>query len=98
MERIKDKEGVKGYIFRSAESASIDMKEPEKIIDYAFLSSSAFELCDVLSETFELGDIQHVLVEGNTTKFLSFEVEGNRISVFMEKKIEHKRVFKDLLS
>jgi hypothetical protein len=69
-ERVKHKDGVIGYIFRNTESASIDMKDPVKIIDYAFLSSSAFEACDMLSDTFELGNIKHVLVEGNTAKFL----------------------------
>lgn len=97
-ERIKHKEGVIGYILRNTESASIDMKDPGKIIDYAFLSSSAFEACDMLSDTFELGNIKHILVEGNTAKFLSCTVDTSKISVFMEKKVEHKRVFKDLQS
>jgi len=38
---IKEKEGVIGYILRNSKSASIDLKDPSKVIDYAILSSSA---------------------------------------------------------
>jgi predicted regulator of Ras-like GTPase activity (Roadblock/LC7/MglB family) len=98
LERVKHKDGVIGYIFRNAESASIDVKDPGKIIDYAFLSSSALETCDMLSDAFGLGDVKHILIDGNATKFLSFKVEESKVSVFMEKKVDHKRVFKDLQS
>ena len=38
--KIKTKEGMIGYILRNANSASIDLKDPTRIIDYAVLSSS----------------------------------------------------------
>lgn len=98
IDKINTKEGVIGYILRNAKSASIDLKDPTKIIDFAVLSSSALEAGEELSNTFELGDVKYVLVEGNTTKFLSFTAEENRVSVFMEKNVDHNRVYKDLLS
>lgn len=98
VDKIKAKEGIIGYILRNSTSASIDLKDPTKIIDFAVLSSSAFEASVELSETFELGDVKHVLIEGNTIKLLSFTAEGNKVSVFMDKDVDHNRVFKDLLS
>jgi len=98
IDRIKAKEGIIGYILRNTKSASIDLKDPTKIIDFAVLSSSALEASEELSNTFELGDVKYVLVEGNTAKLLSFIVEENRVSVFMEKNVDHNRVYKDLLS
>ncbi len=41
LQEIKDQEGIIGYILRSKKSASIDLKDPTKIIEYAVLSSTA---------------------------------------------------------
>lgn len=95
--KVKTKEGIIGYILRNAKSASIDLKDPAKIIDYAVLSSSALEASEELSNTFELGDVKYVIVEGNTVKLLSFTIEDNKVSVFMKKSVDHRRVYKDLL-
>jgi len=97
IEKIKAEEGVIGYILRNAKSASIDLKDPAKIIDFAILSSSAMEVSEELSNTFKLGDVTHVLIEGNTVKLLFFSVEDNMVSVFMEKSVDHNRVYTDLL-
>jgi len=98
IDRVKEKEGVIGYILRNSKSASIDLKDPTKIIDYAVLSSSALEASEELSNTFELGDVKYILIEGNDVKFISFVEGENRASVFMEKNVDHKRIHKDLLS
>jgi predicted regulator of Ras-like GTPase activity (Roadblock/LC7/MglB family) len=95
--KVKAKEGIIGYILRNAKSASIDLKDPTKVIDYAVLSSSALEASDELSNTFDLGDVKSVVVEGNTVKLLSFNAEENKVSVFMDKSVNHKRIHKDLL-
>lgn len=97
IDKVKTKEGIIGYILRNSTSASIDLKDPTKVIDYAVLSSSALEASEELSKTFKLGDVKHVLVEGNKVKLLSFTVEDNKVSVFMEKDVDHSRVHKDLL-
>lgn len=97
IEELKQKEGVIGYILRNAKSASIDLKDPTKVIDYAVLSSSAFEASEKLRNTFTLGDIKHVVIEGNSVKLLSFIVGENKVSVFMEKNVDHKNLYKDLL-
>lgn len=98
VESVKSKEGVIGYILRNSTSASIDLKDPVKIIDYAVLSSSAFEASEELSETFKLGEVKYSLIKGNTVKLLSFINGENKISVFMENNLDHKRIYKDLSS
>ena len=97
IDKVKTKEGVIGYILRNSTSASIDLKDPTKIIDYAILSSSVLEASEELSQTFKLGDVKHVLVEGNNVKLLSLTAEDNKVSIFMEKDVDHRRVYKDLL-
>ena len=93
---IKTREGIIGYILRTPESASIDLKDPTKIIDYAVLSSTALEAGEDLSETFELGEIQNVLLEGKDVKILSLKVEDQSLSVFMEKNVDDEKIYKDL--
>ncbi|MEM4703645.1 MAG: hypothetical protein QXJ02_01040, partial [Candidatus Bathyarchaeia archaeon] len=85
LEEIKNYEGVVGYILRNTTSAAIDLKDPTKIIDYAILSSASIDAGQELSELFNLGSMKHVVVEGKHTKMLSFTVDENRISIFMEK-------------
>lgn len=98
IEKINSKDGVIGYILRNSTSASIDLKDPTKIIDFAVLSSSAFEACEELSKTFDLGKVKHSLVKGDSVKLLSFISGENKVSVFMENKVDHKTVYKDLSS
>ncbi len=97
IDKIKTMEGIIGYILRNSKSASIDLKDPSRIIDYAVLSSSSLDASEELSNTFELGDVKHVLIEGNDVKLISFTVEENKVSVFMEKGVDHKRIYRDLL-
>ncbi len=96
LEEIKTYDGVIGYILRNSTSAAIDLKDPTKIIDYAILSSSAFDASKELSELFELGNTKNILVEGKDAKALSVVIGENKISVFMNKSADHKKVLKRL--
>ncbi len=53
LEEIRNYDGVVGYILQNTTSASIDLKDPAKIIDYAILSSTTFDSTEELSETFQ---------------------------------------------
>lgn len=96
LEEIKNYDGVIGYILRNSSSASIDLKDPTKIIDYAIISSSAVDLGKELSELFDLGETKSISVEGKEIKMLSMTIDENKISVFMEKKADSERVLKRL--
>ncbi len=96
LESINTEEGVIGYIFRGSNSASVDIKDPSKIIDYAVLSATAFESSESLSNLFELGKIDSVVVEGKDVKILCLAVDDHRLSVFMEKTVDHNSIYKKL--
>lgn len=96
IDKLKTEKGVIGYILRNSMSASVDLKDPTRIVDYATLSSSALEASEGLAESFKLGSVKHIVVEGNTAKLLSFAVKDNKVSVFMEKNVDHKRIYKNL--
>jgi predicted regulator of Ras-like GTPase activity (Roadblock/LC7/MglB family) len=88
LEEIKDHQGVIGYILRNTTSASIDLKDPAKIIDFAVLSSSAIDASNELSDLFDLGNVKSTVVEGRNIKMLSLTVGENRISIFVEKSVD----------
>jgi len=88
LEGIKGHEGVIGYILRNSHSASIDLKDPAKIIDYAVLSSSAIDASEEIVDQFNVGDIKSIVVEGKNAKMLSMIIDENRISIFMEKSVD----------
>jgi len=93
---LKIRQGIIGYILRTSRSASIDLKDPTKIIDYAVLSSTTLDAAADLSETFELGEIQNILLEGKDAKILLLKVEDQRLSIFMDRNVDHEKIYRDL--
>ena len=96
LEEIKKYDGVVGYILRNTTSASIDLKEPAKIIDYAMLSSTAFDATEEVSDVFELGDIKSIIVNGKKVKMLSLTIEQNKISIFMQNNADTEKILEKL--
>ena len=91
---IRRDKGVIGYIIRNTTSATIDLKEPEKIVEYAIFSSQVLDSTREISNLFEIGDVQSVLVEGKENNALCMTINGNKISIFMEKDADHADILK----
>ena len=91
---IRKAEGVIGYILRSTTAATIDLEEPEKIVEYAILSSQALDSIREISELFELGDVESTLIEGKEINALCLVIGENKISIFMEKNADHADILK----
>jgi predicted regulator of Ras-like GTPase activity (Roadblock/LC7/MglB family) len=96
LERIKDREGVIGYILRAQTSASVDINDPSKIIDYAVLSASVLESAGSLLDAFTLGKICNIVVAGSKLKVLLLTIGEHTVSVFMEKNVNHESICKEL--
>jgi len=97
LENINAEEGIIGYILRGPTSASVDLKDSSKIIDYAVLSATAFESSETLSKLFELGKVHNVVLEGKDVKILCATIGDQRLSVFMEKTVDHNSIYKRLI-
>lgn len=96
LQEIKKQEGIIGYILRDSKSAAIDLKDPAKIIEYAAFSSAVFDTSNVMTEMLELGDVNTVVVESEETKLLSMNINNYRLSIFMEKNVDHNKLCKNL--
>ncbi|MGQ9460196.1 MAG: hypothetical protein ACUVRA_03070 [Candidatus Bathyarchaeaceae archaeon] len=96
LQDIKTKEGIIGYIFRGSNSASINLKDPTKIIDYAILSATSLEAGQDIANTFEVGKVDAIIMEGGDMKILSMILGDNRLSIFMEKNVDHEKLREDL--
>jgi hypothetical protein len=96
LERIKAREGVIGYILRAQTSASVDINDPSKIIDYAVLSASVLESVESLLDAFTLGKICNIVVAGSKLKVLLLTIGEHTVSVFMEKNVNHESICKEL--
>ena len=94
--KICKRSGVVGYIIRNATSAAIDLKEPEKLVEYAIFSSQLLDSSQGISDQFKLGDITNVLIEGKQNKALCMSIEGNKISIFMEKDADDADILKQI--
>lgn len=91
---IRKAKGVVGYILRSASSATIDLKEQEKIVEYAILSSQVLDSSREISDLFDLGAVQSILIEGKEIKALCMAIGENKISIFMETNADHTYILK----
>lgn len=98
LEEIKKLDGIIGYILRNTTSATIDLNDPTKLIDYATLSSSTFEASEQLSELFELGKIRHIKIEGKDMTTLHVSIDENDVSIFMEKSVDAKNILERMHS
>jgi len=96
LKAIKDEDGIIGYIVRDEKSASIDLKDPTKIIDYAVLSSTSFDVAQNIAETLQIGEVDKIIVESEETKLVSMNTEDHRLSLFMEQNVDHNKLCKSL--
>jgi predicted regulator of Ras-like GTPase activity (Roadblock/LC7/MglB family) len=94
---IRKDKNVLGYILRNETSATIDIEETEKIVEYAIFSSQALDSSQEISDEFELGDIESVVIEGDENKALCMKVGENKINVFMKKETDCSKILKKLL-
>jgi predicted regulator of Ras-like GTPase activity (Roadblock/LC7/MglB family) len=97
LEEIKNCDGVIGYIMRNTTSASVNLKDPSKIIEYAILSSTSFDVGKDFSQLFNLGDIKNLVIEGKNLKMLSLTTGENKISIFMEKNAHAEKALQKLI-
>ena len=81
-------EGVTGYILRNATTAAIDLQNPAKMVEYALLASQATDACQKISNLFNLR-ITKSVIEGKDIKMVSMIVGENKLSIFMEKSVDH---------
>ncbi len=94
---ISKLKGVLGYILRSNSTATLDISESDKIIQYALLSSQINDGCQEMAKQFNLGETESMLVEGANVKVLCMNIGENKISVFMEKSATHAWIIKRIL-
>ena len=97
LQSIKDQKEIIGYILRNKKTASVDLKDPTKIIDYALLSSTALEVGDSMTESLQMGEANTIVVESETTKLLSLKTNNYNLSLFMEKEVDHDKLSKKLI-
>jgi len=91
---INNCKGVLGYILRNATSATIDLKDPTKLTEYAILSSQALDSGKEISELFHIGDIENILIEGKDIKALCITIGENKASIFMERDAAHAGILR----
>jgi predicted regulator of Ras-like GTPase activity (Roadblock/LC7/MglB family) len=96
LEEIRDYDGVVGYILKNPTSASIDVKDPTKVIDYAILSSTIFDMTEELSKLFNLEDVKDTIIDGKNLKIVSLNIEKNRISIFLESNSDTDKVLEKI--
>ncbi len=97
LQGIRNQEGILGYILRAQKSAAVDLKDPTKIMDYALFSTTARDVGCNMTEIFQMGEVDSIVVESGETKLLSMNLNNHHLSLFMEKNVDHNKLFKSLM-
>lgn len=93
---IKKTPGIVGYILKSSTSATIDLSDPNKLVEYSLLTSKILDSSQAVTRLFDIGKVESITVEGNAVKAL-FIIKGeNRVSLFMEKTVDCAEVLKKI--
>lgn len=85
---LKKTPGVTGYILKSQTSATIDLNDTNKLVDYSLLTSAVLDSSKTAQKLFDIGTVESVTVEGKTVKALCILRGENRASIFMEKTVD----------
>jgi predicted regulator of Ras-like GTPase activity (Roadblock/LC7/MglB family) len=93
---IRKDKNVLGYILRNETSATIDIEASGKIVEYAIFSSQVLDSSQEISDEFELGDVESVVIEGEEKKVLCMKIGKNKINVFMKKDADCSKISKKL--
>jgi predicted regulator of Ras-like GTPase activity (Roadblock/LC7/MglB family) len=91
-------EGITGYILRDSSDAVIDLKDQSRLVDYAILSSQAYDFGQEISELFDLGNVENIVVEGKDVKVVCINIDDSKVSIFMDKTTDHACVLKQITS
>jgi hypothetical protein len=89
IQEIRKDDDLLGYILRGESKAAVDLNEPAKIVEYAMMASEAFETSEKVSDSFGLGGIENIVIEGKAIKVLCLNLGQNKLSVFMKKTASH---------
>jgi predicted regulator of Ras-like GTPase activity (Roadblock/LC7/MglB family) len=87
---------VTGYIMRNDTSAIIDLKNPARLTEYAILASQAVESAQQISELFNMGTTENILITGKDTQVLCIAIGENNAAIFMEKNADHNDILSRL--
>ncbi len=85
---IRKTSGVTGYILKSQTSATIDLNDTNKLVDYSLLTSAVMDSSLAAQKLFGIGKVESITVEGKTVKALCIVKGENRASIFMEKTVD----------
>ena len=97
LKSVRTSKGVLGYIIRNGVSAAVDLEEPEKLVEYAVFTSQVIDSSHELANLFSIGEVTNVLVEGKNVNVLNLIVKENKINIFLEKDVDHKKIAQKIL-
>jgi hypothetical protein len=86
--------GVIGYILKDATTATIDLQDLAKTVEYAMLASEAFDSYEELWGLFDLGGVENVLMKCKNFKMLCLALGDCTVSIFMEKTADQAEILR----
>ena len=95
---LRKNKDIEGYLLKGKTKATVDLNDSTKIIEYATLTSQALETAAKLSSSFNVGNIETILIEGKNIKTLCISKGQNELGIFMKKDIDDADILETILS
>ncbi len=92
LKEVNQMEGVLGYILKNDSTATINLKDSQKTVEYALLTSQAFDAIKEFSNLFSLGKLESATIECATLKVVLVKIGEYTLNVFMGKTVEPQKV------
>ncbi len=87
---------VTGYILRNPTTAIIDLKNSQRPTEYALLTAQTIDSAKEISQLFNIGSTESILITGKDAKALCVTRGENNIAIFMEKNADHNHILNQI--
>jgi hypothetical protein len=95
LSEIRKRTGVIGYILKEAATATVNLQDSAKTVEYAMLASEAFDsYADLL--LFDMGEPESILIDCKNLKVLCVVLGERTVSIFMEKTADSDGILKEI--
>lgn len=65
-------------------------------MDYAIFSATTLDIGNSITEILQMGELDTLVVESEKNKLLSININSQNLSLFMEKSVDHDKLYKNL--
>jgi hypothetical protein len=93
---IRKNPNLIGFTMKNSTQAIVDVNKPEELAQLSLLASQLFESSRKLLTACNQRSMKRAVLEGSKMRILCLSIDGNQLSIFMEKTLDCDRIVEQL--